>query len=307
MVCVRAAFCLALIPTLIAAPQDRSQLAPDVRKLLRKPRQGLAKVTRLDGSTTEGMVRRVTDQFAVVEHGTSCQNIPLASIAQIAWQPTMKPPVERVGSILLWPLYLLVLCGAEDSYDDGPMSGIWESVHGLPNGSFRRIWIHGGGVYRRDVFNRKGRYRIDGESLILSFEDLKVGPPAESSIEETVQIRFQCANLILHDSRIPRVLTPDPAILRRADSPVVGRWNNYSPTEQQAWEFREDGTLQKEASSPAETGFLQKTETGLHIQFKTANGPGPGYQEDWKIRTASDHLWITRNGETAGYKNVPNF
>jgi hypothetical protein len=290
---VRVALCVALIPLLVASAQDRSQFAPAVRKLLRKPRQGLAKVTRLDGTTTQDIVLRVTNQFVAVGDGKSCENIPLSSIADFGWQPVATTTKKEIlESILLWPLYLLILIGAEDPpHYDGPTPGIWESVHPSPDGSFKRISISDF-VSRTDVSIRKGRYRIEDQNLVLG-------------TAETLPIHFKCASLLLDAV----ALTLDPKDLRRAGSPIVGRW--HSEAGQQTWEFRPDGTFQKEVFSQVESGLVQKTETGFNLQFRETGKPfyeaKTLYQEDWKVRTAHDHLFITRNGETVEYRPVPYF
>ena len=185
------------------------------------------------------------------------------------------------------------------------MLGNWESARPLPDGCLRRISISRGLVAQNLLSIRRGRYRLKARELQLSFED----PPTTTPIEEDIPIRFECASLILEESDGARSFASHPPLENRVDAPIVGRWGSaIDPSvEPTSWEFRPDGTFQKETFrlSDLENGGSQPRGNGLHVEFRSEGHTV--HVEDWLTRMQAGHLWITVRGETAEYKRVGYF
>jgi hypothetical protein len=250
----------------------------------------------------------VTNEFVAFRGGGHCENFELAGIREINKQAvkTKESILKTIGESILWsPMLPALIPAALEALDNwseshGSMFGMWESIHPLPDGRVTTIWIQQV-VLRRRVSIQKGRYQVQGKQVVLKLE-----PSAgRASTEETVPIRFQCGDIVLEN----RVLSPRPRVLRQANGPIIGRWNNSSTANDSlTWDFRPDGTFQRETftESQYEDGIIQRREGGkIHVQFRI--NYAPDHQEDWEVRTHSDHLWITRDGQTEEYKRVADF
>ena len=87
---------LALVPSLIARTES-------VSELLHNPATGQAALTFSDGTRSEGMIVRVTDQFVTFRRTPqSCENVALSSIAGIDWP-------SGGGSVRYAILFMLLL------------------------------------------------------------------------------------------------------------------------------------------------------------------------------------------------------
>jgi hypothetical protein len=296
---LRDALCLILIPALLAAQPETSPLSPSVKELLRKPQLGEASLTRNDGTVLNGRVVRVTDRFVTLKSGPTCENVEVSSVAEIKAVQTKQPfKMADLGGgiafLLLAPVWLVAWLLSLSPGAQDPLLGEWQSVLPSPDGSFARILI-GNGIRRKHVFIRNGRYQIQDQQLLLKFEPLRGGIASEQALP----FRFVCPGMVLDEL----LLTPVGAPLRPARAPIVGRW--FSTTF--AWEFRPDGSFQRETLSQndAENGAFLRQGDGIHVQFRVNSRPG--HEEDWKIRTKARHLWITRNGETTEYRRMAGF
>lgn len=284
---------------------------PSVRALLSKPRLGVVRLTRNDGTVLDGRLVRVTNQFVTFQSKATCENVELPSIAAIKAIKTKEPfkMADAGGGIAWWllsPVWLFawLLSLSPDNHD--PALGIWEPVFAPLDGSVTRIQI-GSRIRRKRMLIRKGRYQIQGQKLLLKFEPFQEG----TSSEQTLPFRFECTRLALDG----QWLTVASAQLRPASAPIVARWHDarwydtISKTEAEllAWEFRPDGTFQRETftQSDQEDGVFLRQGDGIHVQFR--GNSRPDHEEDWKIRAKSGHLWITRDGGTTEYKHVTDF
>lgn len=231
-----------------------------------------------------------------------------------------------VGWTLWWALTPLWLLAALDQRPDhldanDSLSGEWESIDPSSGGYVTRVQF-GTGILRRVVSIQRGRYEIAGQKILLETE----AAPGDAPIQETVPFRFECAGLVLEDSPEPRMLWPTPAMFKRAESPMVGRWNNTltklqpqgnrtgssqlvvkTTFDSLTWEFRPDGTFLRETFTDrgSEGGIFQKQGSSIHIQFRYNSEPD--HDEDWQIRTKARRLWITSGGKTLEYKHVQGF
>jgi hypothetical protein len=299
---LRLAALLCLASSLLAQP-EMSALTPSVRALLRKPRLGRARLTKNDGTVLDGEVVRVTNEFLAFRSGGSCQDIELAGIRDVKEHGTKKKEVAKTIAYIIWsPVLLPFLLEDLDTWNErhGPMFGVWESIHPLPDGRTSMLWIQQV-ILRRIVSIERGRYQVQGNQILLKFD-----PSAgRASADETVPIRFQCADIVIEN----RVLSPGPRAFRQANAPIAGRWNSSLTTNDSlTWDFRPDGTFQRETftESQYEDGLIQRREEGkIHVQFRI--NQAPDHEEDWETRTHSDHLWITHDGHTEEYKRVADF
>jgi hypothetical protein len=291
---------LALVPSLIARTES-------VSELLHNPQNGQASLRFADGTRSEGMVIRVTDQFVTFQPAPfmpgACENIELSRIAGIDW-PSGSGGFRNAVFSLLWLLAPLapILGGASEgtATPSNPMLGNWESVRTQTPGrididglEFRPVmpgagFRYSGFVTRMSVVIQRGTYRVDGGTLHLN----QLG----GGLDDIVPVGFECDALIAVTSTRAYKLKSTGDQPRRASPPIVGRWVESSEGSQTDWDYKPDGTYEQKSVDSSKTGIFAKTKKGVKVTF------GSGATEDWEVHVNRGHLFISIGGNVTEYK-----
>ncbi len=278
-----------LIPTLLVASGGGA--SESVRKLLRKPRVGPARVTFGDGTQTQGTVRRVTTQFLSLDNADTCSSVELTQIASIKWFPSQGDSLGDTLELIAWvvigspfwvPWYIADALGNRVERD--PLGFSWESTPTLPDGKISRIEGNGNGLMQRSVAVEKGRYDVIGKNLHLTYD--------ASGLVETIPFQFDCDSLVLGDQKLSAQLSASPA-----QDPIVGRWLPRMD-HSSFWEFTASGTFEKRSAESKTEGRIEKIKGGVRVKWL---GPDAKPNEEWGIRTKGHHLLITAGGATTEY------
>jgi hypothetical protein len=292
---------LILVPMLLAGQTD--QLPESVRALLRKPRGGGARLTFRDGTQSDGMILRVTDQFVSFTEGSPpnrlnqhCEDIDLALIANVAalHSPDDESawPYLVVATPLLAPFVILTpFAMISESIRDahahrGLPSGSWESVSADAAGHTRHVEFHDVYIAMPDQVVKQGRYHLDGDELHFDYD---------KGAEESVPVRFECDTLVA-DRPDGRLYLSTPQWEGRAYSPIVGHWWMRNRGTRVNWDLRPDGTFRIQNIENDNWARMEPIEGGIKVSWSG---------EEWKIRHAHNHLLVTKDGVELEYKHAP--
>jgi hypothetical protein len=276
-----------LIPALLVASGGGA--SNSVRKLLRKPRYGPARVTFADRTQADGTVSRVTSQFLTLREGNTCRNVELAEIASVKWLPH---PDDSLGlgytalmviSSPIWmPWSLAYDLGHRN--ENSPLDGNWESTPMLPDGRVSRIEGNESRfVQLSGVAVGKGKYEVAGQALHLIYD--------ASGLAETIPLQFECESLVLGTQQLS---APFPT--NRAQAPIVGHW--HTSRRDDTWEFTASGMFEKRITVSQIYGQITKIKGGVRVKWL---GPDARPDEEWGIRTKGHHLFIAAGGATTEY------
>jgi hypothetical protein len=177
-----------------------------------------------------------------------------------------------------------------------PLLGKWESLRGLPDGSTENLrfndrpfaWLD-----RRTVRTRKGSFRVEQKKLTLTYDSLHTG----GTDEEVFSILVRSAATVLRDPRTSRYAYRQGAP-GDASEPILGRWIRSSIPDAVTLDLRSDGTFEMQENH-REGGSFKTTKNELKVQI-SSNGIR---EEDWQVRTANGHLFLTHDGNTVEYQH----
>ncbi|HXP85864.1 MAG TPA: hypothetical protein VN841_14165 [Bryobacteraceae bacterium] len=178
-----------------------------------------------------------------------------------------------------------------------PLLGKWESRQGLPDGSIESLEFHGwpdSFLERKTVRIRRGRFRIEQERLYLADDSL----PASPANEEVFSISVRRASMVLRDQTGRRLFRQGGP--GDDSQPILGRWTDFVPAGF-GLDLRLDGTFELE-DTRREAGSFKTTKEELKVQFRES---GVIREEEWRVRTAHGHLFLTHNGNTVEYQQQP--
>jgi hypothetical protein len=291
---------LALISVINAAPDD--QLPKSVRSLLKRPRTGLARLTWVDGTNTDGTITQVNDRHITFckPAGAGCDDVDLHKIAEVVWLP--KPKFDSRGEDLSGPEgYLvmpLLLSAVGLHYAKEPFVsrfsklGWWQSVRPQTSGSTSWVKLEKPDyVFRMDAVVKLARYRFEGEKLYVA----EITSQGTRGAEEVVLERTEV--LALKE----RVLDP-AAGSRRNSPPIVISWMTSDQGGKVIRSFRPDGSCRIETNIHRRSGNFEKIKNGVRVSW--ASPREVGKEEDWTIRRTEHALFITNNGDTIEYQRV---
>jgi hypothetical protein len=300
---VRTILSVALIPALLTAQANLSQLAPSVRVALRKPPKDRILLTRKDGTIAEGLIVRATTEFLTFDGAGGCKNVELGDVSKISPVPSEPSTAGQIiGTVFLHAFLPMIALAAWDSQPEpkpeNPIAGTWESVYPRPDGRVYRVDIRGESARQTLVSVRKGRYQFREPDLTVSFEDAA----GAGLVEEHRSARFDCNLLLLDGQRLG--LANQPKRKNRAEPPILGRWESRQATR---WLFRADGTFQTEAfgQNDLESGTIQRQKKGFHVELNRFGVRAR--TEEWQTRMKSGHLFINRNGDPMEYRKIDYF
>jgi hypothetical protein len=279
-----------LIPALTVASSEGA--SDSVQKLLRKPRQGVARISFADGTRAMGVVNRVTSQFITLREVDTCRNVELAQITSLEWLRGQGDSLGDTLGLIVWvvigspfwiPWYIADALGHGD--ETSPLRGTWESTPASADGKISRIESHqGNGFVQLGVAVGKGKYAVIGQELHLTYD--------ASGPVETTPLRFDCESLVLGDEKLSTQFSR-----HSAQPPIVGRWRT-TKDRRSSWEFTASGTFEKRIIESQINGQIQKIKGGVRVKWL---GPDARPDEEWGIRTKGHHLFITAGGATTEY------
>ncbi len=274
---------LLLIPSLLAGPWD--QYPKSVRKLLEKPWAGPALLTFQDGTSEEGQILRVTNQYLAFRKGPPfmavvrypCEQVEPGRLADVK----MLGPYEEgqiIATIILAPFWIprFVASLARPK----PLEGLWESAM-LPGGLVSVVEFSGTRVTTEDATVTEGTYRFDGRRLHLS---------PDSGVDRAVEVAITCGDEIVVDS--PKLHFWEHGDRGPAHAPIVGYWATALLPPRTSWDLRPDGTFRIEMIE-APTRRLSRRH---HNRIKLDSG------EEWTFRRKGDRLFLTRADVTTEYR-----
>jgi hypothetical protein len=249
---------LALISISVGGASD--PLSPAARDLLQKPRIGPAIFTLRDRTTVQGNVVRVTNQYVVFQQ---CRNVDVAKIARIKYLPPNGDYLNPAETAALYTLLAPYLVGRtiRSTFADRKLIGIWQSLLPPTGGAGTWVEFHEPNFVDRNLIHvRRGSYRLEGETLKLTYND--------NLAEETVSISFNCNQMTLN---LPGPLTltwyDNPSNV--AAAPIVGHWLTGIRTGY--WQFKADippGIPEEEWSAKLSHGRLFLTPKGKTTEYE---------------------------------------
>lgn len=291
---------LVLTPVIVAAPRD--QLPKSVRSLLKHPRTGRARLTWLDGTSTDGSIIRVTNNFVTFckVPSNDCGDVDLTKIAAVNWLPETKR--SDSGEDLSGPEgYLLlpvVVSAAGLHYVKEPFVsrfsklGWWESVSPAPDGSVSWVEFEKPALVARiDALVKQGRYRVEGERLYVAY----ITSDGASAPEEVIPVGGDTA------LRLKERLQ-DHQTQRHSHYPIVIQLPRIDQGVRIVRAFQADGTCRIETNNHSEQGSFEKTKDGVRVQWRSPRAVG--IEENWATRRTGPRLFITHNGDTVEYKRI---
>jgi hypothetical protein len=168
----------------------------------------------------------------------------------------------------------------------GLPSGRWEALSADAAGRIRHVEFHGVDVTIQDVVAKQGRYHLDGDELHFGYE---------AGLEEIVPIRFEC-NALVADRADVRLYFSTRQPEDRAYPPIVGRWGMRNRGTQMNWDLSPDGTFRIQNIERDQSATMEAVKGGIKVT---------GWGEEWKIRRAHNHLFVTKDGVETEYKRAP--
>ena len=154
-----------LIPAVVAAASLDLNKVPLLRGV---------RLTRTDGTSDYGSVRRVTTQFVsfVSQQNGQCENVEVRKIASIKSEgPGPTDKFSPAGVALMAPIAAPFLAAHEVKHRfgrKGELDGQWQSS-AAPGGAVTWLDIASGTIRKTFVIRKEGTYRVDGDNLAISY------------------------------------------------------------------------------------------------------------------------------------------
>jgi len=198
----------------------------------------------------------------------------------------------------LSPIYWFVNVTTSLLSSLNPIVGSWQAVTPRSDGSFERIRLasHNSAaefsVIKEFACHRAGRYRIDGNNLHLLYDD---------NIGRTLPVLLEGSELVLG--------TPSPVRLlyqgsKENDGTIAGVWRaDDPPGNAVVWQFRVNGRFECDWLTGIRRGNWEQVGNKLKITWRE----GASGNDQWTVRTAGGHLFLTVRGKRTEYEKRPAF
>ena len=286
-----------LLPAVVLA--QNPHLSEAARKLVNKPRLGLAQLTLSDGRTQEGRIRRVTDEFVALETNPRpnklCENIARSRVAELRWLPTpgTNPTAKDAGAAVLIGAFLGIAY-AENAVSNpfrriapplNPPRGSWE-LRGSSRDSFTSsLEFKRNTVEYRTTTRKRGGWSVERNLLRLKID----GEP-----DRLTPFRFDCGELILDN---PASRLTDIGNHKHAVAPLVGEWHgsNYGLTLEANGNAIEQGWSVRK-------GTFETNKASVKMRWSDSGGAGG---PEWIAEIKDRYILVSIGGVLMKYHYVP--